>query len=339
MISCDMWYYTLKGEQAGPISQAELAKKLNGELPSDTLVWHEGMHDWTPASEMSEFRNLDPSSPPPLHQPSPPTLSPYATPRVGSNTVQNQQTEYPLPHVKRANYALLIIAFGSAFVAFLILFASLTAAFIELVESTTHSAYQASQQEKERLIPLEEIELIPTPAEPHSSDESPPPIEEEKLPQPTAPPELPDFSSFLSPGIIFSAILMLATSVWGTVLGAIYVYRAWVVLQPAGAHTTPGKAAGFLFIPLFNFYWAFIAYWKWAEEWNLTRKRFASLNASPQAAEGPFLAMAICQCVSLVFSLAGLAQIVLYFVGMKSMCDVINYAAENAPQNDHSTTA
>ena len=48
---------------------------------------------------------------------------------------------------------------------------------------------------------------------------------------------------------------------------------------------------------------------------------------APKGTEGPFLAMAICQCVSIIFSLAGLVQIVLYFVGMKSMCNVINYAA------------
>lgn len=52
-----MWYYTLNGQQAGPISQEELTQKLNGELPTDTLVWKEGMSEWSKANATVEFGN------------------------------------------------------------------------------------------------------------------------------------------------------------------------------------------------------------------------------------------------------------------------------------------
>jgi hypothetical protein len=44
------------------------------------------------------------------------------------------------------------------------------------------------------------------------------------------------------------------------VFDCIILYRHWWLLQGHGARTTPGKAVGFSFIPLFNFYWWFVAY-------------------------------------------------------------------------------
>jgi hypothetical protein len=45
-----------------------------------------------------------------------------------------------------------------------------------------------------------------------------------------------------------------------TVFWCILLYRHWSLLQGHGARTTPGKAVGFGFIPVFGFYWWFVAY-------------------------------------------------------------------------------
>lgn len=49
----------------------------------------------------------------------------------------------------------------------------------------------------------------------------------------------------------------------GILLAQIYflicLYRCWSILQGSTARTTPGRAVGFLFIPIFNLYWAFPA--------------------------------------------------------------------------------
>lgn len=37
------------------------------------------------------------------------------------------------------------------------------------------------------------------------------------------------------------------------------LHRCWAILQPFNARTTPNRAVGYLFIPLFNLYWAFVA--------------------------------------------------------------------------------
>ena len=59
------------------------------------------------------------------------------------------------------------------------------------------------------------------------------------------------------------------------VLSLIILHRAWTAIQPL-RHIlpsernmpTPGKAAGFLFIPFFNLYWVFVAYYGLAKRAN-----------------------------------------------------------------------
>lgn len=55
--------------------------------------------------------------------------------------------------------------------------------------------------------------------------------------------------------------------IFGIVMLMILVYKLWSALQDGPARTTPGKAVGFLFIPLFNFYWVFQAYYGWAVDY------------------------------------------------------------------------
>lgn len=45
-----------------------------------------------------------------------------------------------------------------------------------------------------------------------------------------------------------------------TVFWCILLYRQWLLLQGHGARTTPARAVGFGFIPIFWFYWWFVAY-------------------------------------------------------------------------------
>ena len=56
------------------------------------------------------------------------------------------------------------------------------------------------------------------------------------------------------------AVLYLPALIVTTVFWCILLYRHWLLLQGHGARTTPGKAVGFGFIPLFGFYWWFVAY-------------------------------------------------------------------------------
>jgi hypothetical protein len=60
----------------------------------------------------------------------------------------------------------------------------------------------------------------------------------------------------LSAALLAIGVIIMIVQV---VLFAVFLYKAWAVIQDGKARTTPGKAVGFLFIPFFNFYWAFVA--------------------------------------------------------------------------------
>ncbi len=52
------------------------------------------------------------------------------------------------------------------------------------------------------------------------------------------------------------------------VFGSLILYRGWKAVQDGGARSTAGKAVGFTFIPFFNFYWIFVAFYGLLQEFN-----------------------------------------------------------------------
>jgi hypothetical protein len=100
-----------------------------------------------------------------------------------------------------------------------------------------------------------------------------------------------------------------------------YLYRAWVCLQPGGlARATPGKAIGFLFIPFFNLYWMFQAINGLAADWNRTVSTYGDLKAAPKLSEGVFLMFCI-GCFLFPLSL------IMIFPVMSQICAGVNYFA------------
>jgi len=58
------WYYAADNEQKGPINESELKANLAAnKLPADTLVWKEGMDNWTPANQTTAFTFRQPPAP------------------------------------------------------------------------------------------------------------------------------------------------------------------------------------------------------------------------------------------------------------------------------------
>ena len=84
----------------------------------------------------------------------------------------------------------------------------------------------------------------------------------------------------------------------GSILALVYFYKAWAALQDGHARTTPGKAIGFMFIPIFSIYWMFVVIGAWGTEYN----KFAQRNGVQgfRASEGLFMA----HCVLSFFGLA-----------------------------------
>lgn len=64
--------------------------------------------------------------------------------------------------------------------------------------------------------------------------------------------------------------LLVATSIF---YHFVVLYRAWSLIPVDQRSTSPAKAVGLLFIPLFNFYWIFRAYWCLAQTHKQLRPR------------------------------------------------------------------
>lgn len=62
------WHYADNGQQVGPVSDEQLLQLFqSGKINADTLVWHEGLADWTPYHQATAHLNLGPQ--PPSQQP------------------------------------------------------------------------------------------------------------------------------------------------------------------------------------------------------------------------------------------------------------------------------
>ncbi|MGH9580726.1 MAG: hypothetical protein ACRD2R_07020, partial [Terriglobales bacterium] len=109
------------------------------------------------------------------------------------------------------------------------------------------------------------------------------------------------------------------------VVNVVLWYKAWAAIQDGHARTTPGKAIGLLFIPFFNFYWAFQALWGWAKDYNAYTARHGI--QAPRMPEGLFLAYVILFIVAFIPALgvlASLVALVLAVVMAAKICDGVN---------------
>ncbi len=76
------WYYVVNEDRKGPVTRVTLAGMLKvGEIPKDTLVWYEGMKDWTPADFLPELEDLSFQPSPVDENLDPDNLRPYAAAR------------------------------------------------------------------------------------------------------------------------------------------------------------------------------------------------------------------------------------------------------------------
>lgn len=62
------WYYAVGGqERKGPVPESELKQLLGtGQLSTSTLVWSEGLAQWTPAQDVAGLLASPPPMPPPM---------------------------------------------------------------------------------------------------------------------------------------------------------------------------------------------------------------------------------------------------------------------------------
>jgi hypothetical protein len=78
------------------------------------------------------------------------------------------------------------------------------------------------------------------------------------------------FSQLLTQGSLKTALICIFEMplIAAAVIQFVLIFQLWQIVQDGFARTSPGKAVGFLFIPLFRIYWQFVAYFGLAKDLN-----------------------------------------------------------------------
>jgi hypothetical protein len=87
-------------------------------------------------------------------------------------------------------------------------------------------------------------------------------------------------------------------TLYAEIVFLVLLYKAWACIQDGRARTTPGKAVGFLFIPLFNLYWIFRAIPGFADDYNSYLDR-ANISAK-RLTKGSLQALAVLSVLALI---------------------------------------
>jgi hypothetical protein len=123
-------------------------------------------------------------------------------------------------------------------------------------------------------------------------------------------------------------VVLCALTIYGSVVMLVWLYKMWTAIQDGHARSTPGLAIGFLFVPLFNLYWVFQAFWGFAKDYNQYARRHAL--SVPKLSAGVHLACSIFCLVSITAVIPHVgyfviqAQSILAAVMITRSCDAVN---------------
>jgi len=122
--------------------------------------------------------------------------------------------------------------------------------------------------------------------------------------------------------------LALVAGLYGGIVRLVLWYKMWAAIQDGHARTTPGKAIGFLFIPVFNIYWVFQAVWGFSKDCNKYIKRHGI--PTERLFEGLFLAYVILGFMAWIPALRLPLTVLTYFMLLvltSEVCDAVNAIA------------
>lgn len=341
----DQWFVHSNDQQLGPYTGEQLVQYAQeGSINAETMVWAEGMAEWAPASQIP---GLIPEAPAPtpvqvVAQPvvAQPAAVAWAPPGSrlatggGAGAVKNPYMapatalvapvggDYPYFPVKAASFGLWLWTFLGGFLCFFIALMVMISGAVRVASAVTSDP--AFAEFAEASASGESAEF--------SEDSGAEGMMETPDPAHTAAMEsaaMESASTFGLDGIIF--LLGWAAMLVSAILFYIYIYRAWYCLQKGGAQTSPGKAVGFMFIPLFNIYWVFIAINGLPKDWNRIVASYEDLKAAPKLGETTFL---LC-CIGMFFP----PLLVMVFPMMSQLCKGINFFASRRNPNAPATSA
>jgi len=122
--------------------------------------------------------------------------------------------------------------------------------------------------------------------------------------------------------LINYVVIGLAGIIASVVFYCLILHKCWSLIPTDLAKTTPSKAVGFLFIPFFNLYWNFVAYYGLAQAINIETRR--KKISDKKVNEGLCIAYCIlicCTIIPYVGVLASIAAIVIWIISLKQIKD------------------
>lgn len=134
-----------------------------------------------------------------------------------------------------------------------------------------------------------------------------------------------DFNAPLFISLTLGILIGIAAVILGLTMICLLLYKAWQQIQGQYARTTPAKAVGFMFIPFFNIYWIFMAYWGYAQDYNAFLQKM-NIEVAPLK-ENLFLAfciLAACSYIPYINILAAIPAMIVSIIVYKKMIDAIN---------------
>jgi len=127
----------------------------------------------------------------------------------------------------------------------------------------------------------------------------------------------------LAAGIPLSFVIIgLAAIIASVVFYCLILHKCWSLIPADIAKTTPGKAVGYLFIPFFNLYWNFVAYYGLAQAINIETRR--NSISGQEVNEGLCLAYCImicCTWIPYLGVLASIAAVIIWIISLKQIKD------------------
>jgi hypothetical protein len=122
--------------------------------------------------------------------------------------------------------------------------------------------------------------------------------------------------------VLFLGIALLVVNV---IYSCLLLYKAWQAIQGGQTRTTPEKAVGFIFIPVYNFYWYFIAYWTFARDYNLyIRQKSLDLPRLPEKLFLSYPILLLCGLIPFAGYIAVIAALVILFIISNKTIDAVN---------------
>ncbi len=278
----DNWFVLIDGQQMGPYSEENFRQYIQeGRITGEMYVWAEGMPEWLPAKQVPSLFPQEPEV-----APAPVKVAPAAWAPPGARAVASAAP------AKVVSYSTPTSALSNPPTAGSYPFFSIKPASFSLWLWMLLGGF---------LLVILGMALIVMGGKN----------------KPTSGGEVA-IAEIL--GLVLLFVMAPLSLGFSVILSYMYLYRGWRCLQAGNPRTTPGQAIGFLFIPFFNAYWVFQAFYGLAQDWNRIASSYDDLRDAPRMSETVFLLF----CIGIF--VPGLS-LVMIFPMMANLCKGINYFA------------